>query len=79
MSYSWAHTQDCFWATEVESSGSYRRLYQAALRLAVRRAPQKMLQVPERNMELAMAALREAKVAGWVRNMHGAQEIFVNP
>lgn len=67
------------WATEVETSGSYRRLYEAALRLAVSRAPQKMLKVPERNMGLAMAALRDAKVAGWVRNMHSVQEIFVTP
>ena len=65
-----ALSRDGVWATEVETSGDFGRLMQAAWRLAESRAPQKVLKVPHRHMRMAAAAMREAGVSGRIRNMH---------
>jgi len=65
------------WATEVETSGDLARLSVAAQRLAESGAPQKVLKVPLRHMNLAAVALRGEGVSAWVRDMHGVEEFFV--
>jgi hypothetical protein len=56
-------------ATEVERSGSRAGLRQAAQRLKASGKPQKVLQVPQKDMSDAAEAMRNAGVGGTVKNM----------
>ncbi len=65
-------------ATEVERSGNARALLSAASRLKASKAKQKVLQVPQHDMDKAATALRRAKVAGTVKNMSGTKRRHVS-
>ena len=56
-------------ATEVERSGAKVRLVGAAMRLKKAGATQKILQVPQKDMRAAAAALRKVGISGTVKNM----------
>ncbi len=56
-------------ATEVELSGGQRQLRAAARRLKQSGAPQKVLQVPQKDMPKAAQAMKSEKVKGSVKNM----------
>ena len=56
-------------ATEVERSGSPRRLRAAAKRLKDSKAPQHVLQVPQWHMDAPAQAMRDVGVQGTVTNM----------
>lgn len=58
-------------AIEVERSGNTKSLEKAAQRLKMRRSKQKVLQVPQQNMNLAVKAMKTKKVKGTVKNMTG--------
>lgn len=60
-------------ATEVERSGTKAGLAAAARRLKKSGAPQKVLQVPQKDMPEASKALREAGIGGTVKNMGGTK------
>ena len=60
-------------ATEVERSGSNAGLEKAAARLKSSRAPQKVLQVPNKDMPEAARAMRKVGVGGTVKNMGGTK------
>ena len=60
-------------ATEVERSGSPAGLGAAAQRLERTRAPQKVLQVPQKDMGSAVKAMRKAGIGGTVKNMGGTK------
>ena len=60
-------------ATEVERSGSTGGLDAAANRLKQSDAPQKVLQVPQKDMAAAAVAMRKAGVGGTVKNMGGTK------
>lgn len=60
-------------ATEVERSGHYDRLVAAALRLRESGKSQKVLQVPQPHMDLAVRAMREVGVKGTVKNLSGTK------
>ena len=60
-------------ATEVERSGSSAGLGAAAQRLKKSRAPQKVLQVPQKDMGGAVKAMRKAGIGGTVKNMGGTK------
>jgi hypothetical protein len=60
-------------ATEVERSSSRADLEKAASRLESSGKPQKVLQVPEKNMDKAAAAMRAKGVGGTVKNMSGTK------
>ena len=64
-------------ATEVERSGSATGLRAAAKRLKLSGAPQKVLQVPQKDMSAAAGALRRAGIAGTVKNMGGTKRFYV--
>lgn len=66
-------------ATEVERSGTSAGLGKAAKRLKESRAPQKVLQVPQKDMSKAAQAMKEAGVAGTVKNMGGTKRRSVRP
>lgn len=66
-----ARTKGGFRATEVERSGDTRSLSTAARRLKKSGAPQKVLQVPQRDMAKAREAMRQAGISGTVKNMSG--------
>ena len=68
-----ARTQGGGRATEVERSGSLQGLAAAARRLKQTRAPQKVLQVPQKDMDAAAAAMRKVSVGGTVKNMAGTK------
>ena len=55
--------------TEVERSGDTKRLELAAQRLKSGRKPQKVLQVPQNDMDKAAAAMRKKGVSGTIKNM----------
>ena len=57
-------------ATEVERSGNFD---DAAKRLRASRKPKKVLQVPQKDMALARAAMRKAGIGGTVKNMGGTK------
>jgi hypothetical protein len=65
------------WASEVETSGKFAHLWQAASRLAESSAPQKMIRVPLQYMGMAATVLMRAGVSAWVRNLNGPEEFFV--
>lgn len=60
-------------ATEVERSGQKARLEKAAQRLKDSGKPQKVLQVPQKDMDKAADAMKEKGVTGTVKNMGGTQ------
>ena len=60
-------------ATEVERSGSSAGLAAAAQRLKMSKAPQKVLQVPQKDMGSAVKAMRRAGIGGTVKNMGGTK------
>ena len=64
-------------ATEVERSGDPGKLEKAAQRLKESRAPQKVLQVPQPDIDVATAAMRKKGVAGTVKNMTGTKRRYV--
>jgi len=66
-------------ATEVERSGNLDNLSKAALRLKASGAPRKILQVPEKDMKTAVAAMRKAGVSGTVKNLGGTKNRSVRP
>lgn len=60
-------------ATEIERSGSKAALRKAATRLKKSRKKQKVLQVPQKDMDKAAEAMREKGVSGTVKNMSGSK------
>ena len=60
-------------ATEIERSGNKARLGAAAQRLKDSRKPQKVLQVPQNDMDKAVEAMKAAGVKGTVKNMKGTK------
>ncbi len=66
-------------ATEVERSGSAQGLGAAARRLKQSGAPQKVLQVPQKDMDAAAQAMRKVDVGGTVKNMGGTKSRSVRP
>lgn len=60
-------------ATEVERSGSQSLLEKAAGRLKSSGKTQRVLQVPEKDMDLAAKAMRARGVSGTVKNMGGTK------
>lgn len=60
-------------ATEVERSGTAAGLEKAVRRLKSSGRPQKVLQVPQQDMDKAAAAMRKSGVAGTVKNMTGTK------
>ena len=66
-------------ATEVERSGSSTGLNSAAQRLRKSGAPQKVLQVPQKDMGSAVKAMRKAGIGGTVKNMGGTKHWRVRP
>ena len=56
-------------ATEVERSGNPASLEKAAQRLKDSKKPQKVLQVPQKNMNKATTAMKKKGVPGTVKNM----------
>ena len=60
-------------ATEVERSGSAQGLLAAARRLNQSGATQKVLQVPQKDMDAAAQAMLKAGVSGTIKNMGGTK------
>ncbi len=60
-------------ATEVERSGTSTGLEKAARRLKASRKPQKVLQVPQNDMDKAVKAMKKVGVGGTVKNMGGTK------
>ena len=60
-------------ATEVERSGTAAGLQAAARRLRDADASQRVLQVPQQDMDAAAAAMRKVGVHGTVKNMAGTK------
>lgn len=61
----------------VEQSGNLRTLEQAACRLGTSERTERVLRVPEQDMELAMQAMRNVHVSGTVMNLAGTQSCGV--
>lgn len=61
-------------ATEVERSGTTQGLNRAAQRLKKSGARQKVLQVPQKDMDNAAAAMKKAGIGGTVKNMGGTNK-----
>lgn len=64
-------------ATEVERSGTSKGLEKAARRLQKAKsagANQAVLQVPQKDLDAATAAMRKIGVTGTVKNMGGTQQ-----
>ena len=66
-------------ATEVERGGSTTGMNAAAQRLKKSGAPQKVLQVPQKDMGSAVKAMRKAGIGGTVKNMGGTKHWRVRP
>ena len=60
-------------ATEVERSGTASGLGKAAVRLKKSRSIWKVLQVPQKDMSKATAAMRKVGVKGTVKNLTGSK------
>ena len=60
-------------ATEIERSGSMQGLFKAVRRLKISHKPQKVLQVPQKDMSKAAKAMQEVGVKGTVKNMGGTK------
>jgi len=66
-------------ATEVERSGTSQGLTAAARRLKQTKAAQKVLQVPQKDMNAAAQAMRKVGTGGTVKNMSGTRRRSVRP
>ncbi len=66
-------------ATEVERSGSPKRLADSAQRLKKSGVPQRVLQVPQYDMGKAVKAMRKEGIGGTVTNMGGTKKWRVTP
>jgi hypothetical protein len=66
-------------AIEVERSGSMKGLEKAARRLKASKKPQRVLQVPQKDMDMAAQAMRNLKMGGTVKNMGGTKSRSVRP
>jgi len=66
-------------AVEVERSGTAEGLEKAASRLRASNKPQKVLQVPQKDMSQAADAMRKKGVSGTVKNMGGTKRQSVRP
>lgn len=64
-------------ATEVERSGINHSLEMAARRLKASGKKQMVLQVPQKDMEKAVEAMKSVGVGGTVKNMSGTKRKFV--
>ena len=60
-------------ATEIERSGNKARLEKAAQRLKDSKKPQKVLQVPQKDMPKAAEAMKARRVKGTIKNMRGSK------
>ena len=60
-------------ATEIERSGSMSNLQKAARRLKESAKLQKVLQVPQNDMDKAAQAMRSVGITGTVKNMTGTK------
>ena len=60
-------------ATEIERSGTMDGLVKAAQRLKSSRKPQKVLQVPQKDMSKAVQAMKRVGAGGSVKNMSGTK------
>ena len=60
-------------AYEIERSGNMEALEKAAQRLKASRKPQKVLQVPQKDMTNAAQAMKNAGIGGTVKNMGGTK------
>jgi len=60
-------------ATEIERSGTDGGLTKAARRLKISGKPQKVLQVPHKDMAKAVKAMKKIGVGGTVKNMGGTK------
>jgi len=65
-------------ATEVERGGTDASLKKAARRLRDSGASQKVLQVPQKDMDAATKAMRDIGVTGTVKNMGGTKRRSVH-
>lgn len=65
------------WATEVERSRDFGRLWQAISRLVESGAPERVLKVPEEDMGLAAVVFRRAGISGRVRSLDGSQDWYI--
>ena len=65
-------------ATEVERGGSTARLEAAVERLKDSGAPRKVLQVPHTDIPKAIDAMKDARVAGTVKNLGGTKSVQVS-
>ena len=61
-------------ATEVERSGTNEGLGKAAQRLKESKKPQKVLQVPQGDMDKAAQAMKSKNVKGTVKNLSGTKK-----
>jgi len=61
-------------AFEIERSGNKEALEKAARRLKASRKPQKVLQIPQKDMPKAVSAMRSVGVGGTVKNMGGTKK-----
>lgn len=66
-------------ATEVERGGTPQALEAAARRLRDAPARQHVLQVPQKDMPAAVAAMRKVGVRGTVKNLAGTKRQTVRP
>lgn len=60
-------------ATEIERSGKLDGLVKAARRLKASQKPQKILQVPQKDIPKAVQAMKNVGVGGTVKNMSGTR------
>ena len=65
-------------ATEVERSGSPKGLQLAAKRLKESRKKQKVLQVPQKDMGLAVKAMKKVGTTGTVKNIGSTKRISIS-
>ena len=62
-------------ATEIERSGTLQGLEKAAKRLKESRKPQKVLQVPQKDMSKAAKAMKKVGVPGTVKNLSNTKRL----
>ena len=60
-------------ATEIERSGTPEALRRAAQRLKASGAPQKVLQVPQKDMPKAAEAMKGVGIGGTIKNIGGTK------
>ena len=66
-------------ATEIERSGTSQRLEAAVRRLKQSGATQKVLQVPQKDMNPAIKAMKKVGIGGTVKNMGNTKRRRVRP